>query len=354
MTTTAGNFGPLTTVFPPPSDCTSQTWVAHNANATMLRWGPTCATGSVGYATSCYPSGWSGSKANDSSNTYKAFYPGWYCPSGWTGAFSASDIQKTSSFLLSEFVTSLAAHDAVTVCCPSGYGFNGGDSCTSNTATIGTSLPLVTTAQSECTTKTVPPYVGVIGTSTAKTPEATFQAMPVILIRDTRTPVPSSTGDSSAANNSTGGLSTGAKIAIGVCIPVGVLLMAAIWFIWWHRRRRARAATQAEANSSPSAPTTAASPGDPYFGKPELDASAASHPRPSLYEKQELDAGNEIRPGVSAAPAELPALQALTTPQAELPAQKSPDTPQAGLMGDLGERVSTQNKADSDGTARAL
>lgn len=235
-----------------------------------------------------------------------------------------------------------------------GYGFNGGDSCTSNTATIGTSLPLITTTQSQCTTKTVRPYVGVIGTSTAKNPEATFQAMPVILIRDTRTPIPSSTGDPSASNSSTGGLSTGAKIAIGVCIPVGVILMAAIWFIWWHRRRRARAASRTEANTSPSDPTAAASPGDPYLGKPELDASAASHPSPKPYEKQELDAGNEIGPGVSAVPAELPALQTPTTPQAELPAQKSPDTPQAELMGDLGERVSAQNKVDSEGAARAL
>lgn len=35
----------------------------------------------------------------------------------------------------------------------------------------------------------------------------------------------------------------GAKIAIGVCVPVGVLLIAALFFTIWRRRKKARAGT---------------------------------------------------------------------------------------------------------------
>jgi hypothetical protein len=119
MTTTSANFGPLTTTFTPPSDCFTEQWIQHNTNSTILAWGPTCDAAKVGYASSCYPTGWSGSKSDNSNLNYKAFSPGLICPSGFTATFSASHIQATKSFLLSEYVTSLGKNDVATVCCPS-------------------------------------------------------------------------------------------------------------------------------------------------------------------------------------------------------------------------------------------
>jgi len=150
----------------------------------------------------------------------------------------------------------------------------------------------------------VPPFFGRIGGTTASKGFASIHAYPVILVN---------TRDSST------GLSTGAKIAIGICVPAAVLIVAVICFIWWHRRRAQ--ATRASQSLSPA-------PAEPH-GKPELDA------------------GHEIQPGVPGAPAELPALQT-DTPQAELPAFKSPETPQAELAGDFEQIVSVKEEKEED------
>lgn len=152
----------------------------------------------------------------------------------------------------------------------------------------------------------------------------------MIIVQDSRSLTslerfPSQTDTAGASDSS--GLATGAKIAIGVCIPVGIIIIAAIVFIWWHRRRsRAKKAQEAA-----EIPATSAQDTYPYMGKPELDGGAL---KKNPYEKQELDAQDKVVSGIMIPPAELPALQ--SDVPSELPSHKSPDTPQAELPGDLG------------------
>ncbi|KAJ5203885.1 uncharacterized protein N7498_004764 [Penicillium cinerascens] len=287
MTSTT-NFGALTTTWAPPSNCAVAKWVQHNTHAAILHWGAGCESGTLGYASTCYPTGWSGS-ANNTALSYKGFSPGLDCPSGWGSVTSTSGGPQSQGWNpFKAYITKLAHDEIATVCCPSGYDFR--DVCYSQTAKVTDSLPLITTSGGKCSTTTVSPFNGKIGGTGASAGVAAFQAYPIILV-----------------NGSSSGLSTGAKIAIGVCVPAGVLIIAAICFIWWHRRRRR---AQAARTSEPRSPAPAE-----YTGKPELDA-------------------NEIEPGVPGAPAELPTLQT-DVQKAELPAFKSPATPQAELPGDF-------------------
>ncbi|KAJ5638434.1 hypothetical protein N7528_000824 [Penicillium herquei] len=336
MTTSSPNFGPLTTTFTPPADCFSEKWIRHNTNSTILVWGPTCNAGKIGYASSCYPSGWSGSKANDTNLNYKAFSPGLICPSGFTPTFSASQIQRTKSFLLSEYVTSLGKNDVATVCCPSGYDFNG-DLCTSNTLVL-TSRSIITVVSDQCTTKSAKDYNGVIGKQ-GETGDATFQAMPVILIRNTISDylaLPTST-NLSHFDLHDNGLSTGAKIAIGVCVPIGVIILSAIAFIVWHRRRRNKNkdVTTSADSRSPSSGVN----GDGFVVKPELDGNGTLR---SEQDKQELDTGQDgvklDALGSTPSPSELPGNSPV-----ELPVGRSPTVLQVELEGDgqISSTVST-------------
>ncbi|KAJ5718307.1 hypothetical protein N7488_003953 [Penicillium malachiteum] len=308
MTTSYPNFGPLTTTFTPPADCFSAKWIEHTTSSTILTWGPTCNAGKIGYASSCYPSGWSGSKANDTNLNYKAFSPGLICPSGFTPMFSASQIQRTN-----------------------GYDFNG-DLCTSNTLVL-TSRSIITVVSDQCTTKSAKDYNGVIGKQ-GSTGDATFQAMPVILIRNTISdylPLPTST-NLSHFDLHDNGLSTGAKIAIGVCVPVGVIILAAIAFIVWHRRRRNKNknVTTSADSRSPSSGVN----GDAFVVKPELDENGTGR---SAQDKPELDTGqNGVKSDASTpSPAELPGNSPV-----ELPVERSPTVPQVELEGD-GQVLST-------------
>ncbi|KAJ5809298.1 uncharacterized protein N7503_001516 [Penicillium pulvis] len=334
MTAASANFGPLTTTFTPLPDCFTEQWIRHNTNSTVLAWGPTCDGGKIGYASSCYPTGWSGSKSDDSNLNYKGFSPGLICPYGFTASFSASHIHQTKSFLLSEYLTSLGKDDIASVCCPSNYSFNG-DLCTSNAYTLA-ARPILTVTNSQCTTMTAADYNGGIGTK-GKSGDATFQAMPVILIRNTISDaIPSSTSSSSSDNSGSGGLSTGAKIAIGVCVPVAIIIAAAIAFVLWHRRRKRARGAGAGSESVLQNPTEP----DPYHGKPELDGGVTTMRRSQ--EKLEMDAGEQ---GVWKDPglAELPEVAPV-----ELPAQQSPTSPQE-LAGDV-NGIGAVSKAGSPTT----
>lgn len=132
-----------------------------------------------------------------------------------------------------------------------------------------------------------------------------------------------------------------------MCIPIGALFVAAVVFIWWHRRRK-RAGTD-PARESSSQNHGSGSHGDPFTGKPELGGSAVGNP----FEKRELDAGNEIGPGVPGAPAELP----VRMPPAELSAVTGEETAVAELPGDIGGvglmmKSEVQDISDADGNER--
>lgn len=97
------------------------------------------------------------------------------------------------------------------------------------------------------------------------------------------------------SGGSTSLLSIGAKVAIGVCVPVAVISFSALLYSWWRRRRtNARLAQfdgrQAHGDLPP---------------RPELEGNAVAT-RPS--QKQELDAPgtNITRPAQTLAPIELP------------------------------------------------
>lgn len=76
---------------------------------------------------------------------------------------------------------------------------------------------------------------------------------------------------------------------------------------------------------SSSAPVSESHDSAAFGGKPELDAIETGHANQVF--KQELDAGNEINPGVPGAPAELAGYRNPGTPVAELPGDV--------MMGDL-------------------
>ncbi|KAJ6122017.1 hypothetical protein N7512_004482 [Penicillium capsulatum] len=285
MTATAGHFGPLTTIFTPPFDCFLEKWVQYTAHTTVLRWGAACGPATYAYDSSCYPPGWS--NATTGRPNYKGFSPGLICPSGWTSAIDGSSIGNSNSFYLSHFVTSLGPHEIATACCPSRYGYNGNGWCTKKSLTFS-ARPYISTSNNSCATTTVPFFSGAIGHGT--TGEATFQARPVVLIRDTRSsyiiPTPTETA---SVKDPPEGLSTGAKIAIGVCIPVVFLLLAAVLFIWLHRRRHARASTSEDSSGVVVKPSR----GDPATGKPELETNA-----PHGFNRPELEVEGPPKPPV--------------------------------------------------------
>ncbi|CAI7566656.1 unnamed protein product [Penicillium pancosmium] len=340
MTATGpSNFGPLTTIFTPPSWCSNERWIAHDSTqgGTLLRWGATCDSGTIGFASECYPDGWSGSNA--SALSYKGFSPGLACPSGFTGAASASHIEQSDHFVLSEYITDLGQHDLATACCPRNYDYNG-HMCVSHTLSFASAHPFLTTSGSKCIQTTSYKYFQSIGSS-ASSGQATFQAYPVIIVQDSRssTSIPQATGSNGSGSSNSSTLSTGAKIAIGVCIPVVIIIIAALAFIWWHRRR-ARAKKDAAAEAAAAAEEVTASQKDPYTGKPELDGETQVYPYKSRNGEWELDAE-----GIAVPPAELSALEGNVL--TEMPSEKSPDTPHAELPGDFGV-VSTEGKTGDD------
>ncbi|KAJ5980131.1 hypothetical protein N7481_007429 [Penicillium waksmanii] len=345
MTATGpSNFGPLTTIFSPPAWCSNERWIAHDSTqgGTLLRWGATCESGTIGFASECYPTGWTGSNA--SALSYKGFSPGLACPSGFTGAASASHIEQSDHFVLSEYITDLGQHDLATACCPKNYDYNG-HMCVSHTLSFDSAHPFLTTSGSKCIQTTSFKYFQSIGSS-ASSGQATFQAYPVIIVQDSRssTSIPQPTGSkNSNGSSNSGALSTGAKIAIGVCIPMVIIIIAALAFIWWHRRR-ARAKKDAAAVAAAADEGVTSSQKDPYAGKPELDGETQVDPYKSQNREWELDAAGIVVP-----PVELSALQGNVL--TEMPSEKSPDTPQAELPGDFGA-FGTEGKTGDDDASK--
>lgn len=106
---------------------------------------------------------------------------------------------------------------------------------------------------------------------------------------------PPETTSSQPSGGGTPSLSTGAKAAIGVCIPVAIIVVLVLLFFWWQRRRRANAELPRSNGGQVHGEFTL---------KPELEGSPVTT-RPS--QKPELDArDNEIGRGSTLAPIELP------------------------------------------------
>lgn len=112
---------------------------------------------------------------------------------------------------------------------------------------------------------------------------------------------------------------------------MAILIIAALCFIWRHRRKAKAKRDVSEVLRSEK---------DPYAGKPELDGEARD-PYKSQSPEWELDAQGR------AMPVELPAQSNVLT---EMPGQKSPDTPQAELPGDFGVAAKGSTGDDDAGT----
>ncbi|KAJ5659131.1 hypothetical protein N7507_005582 [Penicillium longicatenatum] len=205
----------------------------------------------------------------------------------------------------------MQSDDLMTACCPSGYNL-GPRSCFKWVQTRGERQSLGVNSDGECTTGTVEAFSGTIGTHTNVV--ATLQASPIFLITNTASASASvstsSTADSSTAGGNTTGLSTGAKIAIGICVPAGVLLVSAALFIFWHRRRKSKASdrpvSEAPAFGDPASENAvsempASGPqaaellaSDPKYGTSELTGSPRAPNEMSGDGVFELPGGTEI------------------------------------------------------------
>lgn len=154
--------------------------------------------------------------------------------------------------------------------------------CTKQELSLGKYLSLGFASNGNCTTGTIESFDGTIGSNSDIT--ATFQADPIFLLQKTAISTTSSsatstttiTTDSSRGGGKSTGLSTGAKIAIGICIPAGVLLVAAALFIYWHRRRKSKAAgspaTENRISELPSDVRGELIGNDPKYGTSELSS----------------------------------------------------------------------------------
>lgn len=176
--------------------------------------------------------------------------------------------------------------------------------CNMNTTAVNPREHILTTGTT-CSMTTEGAFsngISTSGTATKGVSEsiATFSATPIILI-----------GDTSTTSSSSSGLSTGAKIAIGVCVPVGVLIIAAVLFIVWHRRnKRSKAGASSSLPAAPAASEKDAGTEGLVLPAPELAGNEPMYQRPELETKE---------------------------PPVELPNERSPSTPQAELPGDFGE-----------------
>lgn len=217
---------------------------------------------SIGYADgACYPAsttdrglaGW---------DIY--YYSPAQCPSGWTGARTA-----TSTFGRDRTYLSLGKETTAVVCCPSGYAYDGSDhqcrsAFTSTTSKLAYISPTTngnnqwtnTAASNVGTTiAAANPTYNVYGdgvavwweqsdlaifaaasaeaTTTSPTTSPTVSPTTTQKVSPTSSPSPSPTGSS--------GLSTGAKIGIGVGIPLAVIAIGIIGAFVWFRKRGGRA-----------------------------------------------------------------------------------------------------------------
>ncbi|KAJ5280364.1 hypothetical protein N7478_005736 [Penicillium angulare] len=312
MTLPPTEYGALTTQFMPAANCSAR-WVNYEETNALLQWGVKCTPMGTGKSASCkttmdpvcFPEAMQTSRANH------VFSPGVSCPKGWTSVHT-STYKERGEIGLDGVTATLGVGQVATVCCPINYGF-ASHGCNMNTTTVMPREQIITTG-STCAVTTAGAFSNGISTNAtgatggiAKT--ATFSATPIILVAELN-----KTSESSGSS----GLSSGVKIAIGVCVPVGILIIAAAVFIWWHRRNKRR---RAEKSSDPSTARNDSSGKDvdeegPIFPGPEL---AGNEP---MYHRSELE--TQERP-------------------VELPNERSPSTPQAELPGDFGEILAKKN-----------
>lgn len=271
--------GPLTTAWVPPSSCYDLTV----SSSEYTEWVTEDVTDSAGDSISettyrssateeylqifdytldsgCYPTGSPGK-----SMVTDAYYSPGVCPESWYHARQ-----------------SVSAGDTIIDCCPTGYEI-GNTLCMTEINSGEQPVVLFLNGEREDETPTLSRlsaqtiYATGIqvrfrdgdfdessvssaptsqGTKTEEAGKGDETNGSVIAPSGTNTPLPETGGG--------GGLSTGAKIGLGVGIPLGVLLIAAVAFIIFWRRRRANAAAAGPAVGPEGSPSAGqAYPSDP-------------------------------------------------------------------------------------------
>lgn len=269
------NYGPLTSAFIQPTDCTSLTLVSYTVersytevqgSETRILPSPTASPQlhglGPGSRPSCYPTQYqkstpqitpapkdlpSGSVASDSGTYYNTFFSPARCPEAWNTKKLNHDYTPQN--------------DTLAVCCPPGYnvpnrGRGKGSNplsdytyCHSYLPTLSASdysNPITALSNGSLTTIGLKDWSTIGGTGTGQTVTATGINVMWRLgdFPDIDAAESSASASASAAAGYSppreGGLSTGTKIGLGAGIPMGVIFVAVIAFVIWHRKKMAK------------------------------------------------------------------------------------------------------------------
>ncbi|KAF8850524.1 hypothetical protein BDZ45DRAFT_751607 [Acephala macrosclerotiorum] len=244
------NRGPVTSLFTPPASCLSTLTYGGGA----LYFGH---NGDAYYDPACYPSP-SSNLASQSSSWNLYFYSPAQCPSGWNSQL------VTNTYSTSTTVLSFDSDNTVVLCCPPGYTSltSYSHSCASNVfgisvttlyykspSSIGPGFWTSTSPSSPFPTILGGPSGGVVpiyGDGIL----AVWKSSDAVVFTAGSSPTTSSTsqtpsttapgngtsGTPPGASHTSSGLSTGAKIGIGIGIPALVLILAALGFFIYRRR----------------------------------------------------------------------------------------------------------------------
>ncbi|KAK4098438.1 hypothetical protein N658DRAFT_509604 [Parathielavia hyrcaniae] len=328
------NLGPLTTTFTPPGSCAVPEIRSSGLHPGfyVMRPGSLCELvasdrRTVLPAVSCFPSPLGSFFRDGIRSTQPVFSPGSVCPAGYVAACTESRANPTEEppALVKNPDTDLRnllfEGETATVCCPSGFdcapafGFGcimmdrgtpgqviAGYSYDSNCATLAT-IAIVPAMYV--------PDDGIVGFARrivlvnrgSPSTGGAAQPPPGPTVRSHSTQSTTSSAGSDGPENITGdvsgGLTTSAKIGIGVAVPfVVILITAAFVFVFWARRKPSQRPTASGGMA----------PGPAVWSKPELEGSGgpalagapgAAYGKPELENSQvyEMDpAAGVLRP----------------------------------------------------------
>ncbi|PPJ59903.1 hypothetical protein CBER1_08303 [Cercospora berteroae] len=291
-TATWSNLGPLTTVFTPPASC--NTPVSTNLFVQARgAWGQHCDwTRTADLPRSeCYPSytapnpaAIAGGDNNFLPGDQKFYYsPGYSCPAGWQAATTLTGPAPTSMGIWDEGQKPLALIDVPgtqVVCCPNAWTMGGLVQCYSRVETSTRLQGCRSESRTFNHTNTTPePTTGT--TTRTGTTMVAYTTPAVLLVHDG---LPQ--GGTGRSGNTT-------KIAVGVAVPVVVLLglVAGILFCLRRRKRRREALRQTKYDSGAILPA-AGYEGDRHAA--EL-MDVKNHNSAVTYAKAELDGSDPSR-----------------------------------------------------------
>ncbi|KAJ6781018.1 hypothetical protein PWT90_04920 [Aphanocladium album] len=286
------NLGLLTSDFSPPSSCASLTlgYFGHLKGATEIvtfDYGHACDPLDARHLDpSCYPPRYAAAfdnlnEAVETSNIiFPVFSPASKCPSGYVSACGFGGptstfpehaqhknlvhrqlaVGQTSNNFNTLMTQLLATTQTAIGCCPSGY------SCYADRAyhcVSEASVGAVVTADANTFCKS---HTANMRKYTAASSDSMYADAPcLVLVQDlsttqsttsaaSSTPNYTSTNETSSNSKDTegGGLSTGAKAAIGVCIPLFAIFAALGLFVCYRRRSRRAAESPAAVDNPPA------------------------------------------------------------------------------------------------------